>query len=46
YAELLALTERFANVLKDLGVQRGDRVAIFMPMTIELPAAMLACTRI
>jgi acetyl-CoA synthetase len=46
YAELLAMTERFANVLLDLGVTKGDRVAIFMPMTIELPAAMLACTRI
>ncbi len=46
YAELLALVERFANVLDGLGVQKGDRVAIFMPMVIELPAAMLACTRI
>jgi acetyl-CoA synthetase len=46
YADLLALTERFANVLTGLGVTKGDRVAIFMPMTIELPAAMLACTRI
>ncbi len=46
YNELLALTERFANVLEGLGVKQGDRVAIFMPMTIELPAAMLACTRI
>ncbi|MCW2925752.1 MAG: acetyl-coenzyme synthetase, partial [Thermoleophilia bacterium] len=46
YAELLALVERFAGVLTDLGVQRGDRVALFMPMVVELPAAMLACTRI
>ena len=46
YAELLDLTARFATVLTDLGVTKGDRVAIFMPMTIELPAAMLACTRI
>jgi acetyl-CoA synthetase len=46
YAELLALVERFANVLDGLGVKQGDRVAIFMPMVIELPAAMLACTRI
>jgi acetyl-CoA synthetase len=46
YDELLDLTERFANVLLGLGVQKGDRVAIFMPMIIELPAAMLACTRI
>ena len=46
YAELLDLTERFANVLTSLGVTKGDRVAIFMPMIIELPAAMLACARI
>ena len=46
YADLLADVERFANVLKGLGVQRGDRVAIYMPMIPELPVAMLACTRI
>ena len=46
YAELLADVERFANVLKGLGVERGDRVAIYMPMIPELPVAMLACTRI
>ncbi|HLH45807.1 MAG TPA: acetate--CoA ligase [Acidimicrobiales bacterium] len=46
YAELLADVQRFANVLKGLGVGRGDRVAIYMPMIPELPAAMLACTRI
>jgi len=46
YAELLDEVGRFANVLKDLGVGRGDRVAIYMPMIPELPAAMLACTRI
>ncbi len=46
YAELLADVERFANVLKDLGVRRGDRVAIYMPMIPELAVAMLACTRI
>jgi acetyl-CoA synthetase len=46
YAELLAEVERFANVLKGLGVRRGDRVAIYMPMIPELPVAMLACTRI
>ena len=33
-------------MLKSLGVQRGDRVAIYMPMIPELPMAMLACTRI
>jgi acetyl-CoA synthetase len=46
YAELLGEVERFANVLKGLGVGRGDGVAIYMPMIPELPVAMLACTRI
>ncbi|MDQ3681051.1 MAG: acetate--CoA ligase [Actinomycetota bacterium] len=46
YADLLADVERFANVLESLGVTRGDRVAIYMPMVPELPEAMLACTRI
>jgi acetyl-CoA synthetase len=46
YAELLDQVQRFANVLKSLGVGRGDRVAIYMPMIPELPVAMLACTRI
>jgi len=46
YADLLAEVERFANVLLGLGVVRGDRVAIYMPMIPELPVAMLACTRI
>lgn len=35
-----------ANVLKSLGVKKGDRVALYMPMIPELPIAMLACTRI
>ena len=46
YAELLDEVSRFANVLKGLGVERGDRVGIYMPMIPELPIAMLACTRI
>ncbi|MDO8562927.1 MAG: acetate--CoA ligase, partial [Candidatus Limnocylindria bacterium] len=46
YAELLALTNRCANALTELGVRTGDRVAIYMPMIPELPAAMLACARI
>ena len=46
YAELLDMTKRFANVLKDLGVERDDRVAIYLPMIPEAPAAMLACARI
>jgi acetyl-CoA synthetase len=46
YADLLDMTKRFANVLKDLGVQKGDVVGIYMPMLPETPAAMLACARI
>ena len=46
YADLLEMTSRFANVLKDLGVERDDRVAIYLPMIPEAPAAMLACARI
>src|SRR5207248_7924666 len=46
YAELLDMTKRFANVLKDLGVKSGDVVGIYMPMIPETPAAMLACARI
>jgi acetyl-CoA synthetase len=37
---------KFANVLKSLGVKRGDRVCIYMGMVLELPIVMLACTRI
>ncbi len=46
YADLLATTERFANVLKGLGVGQGDVVGIYLPMIPETPAAMLACARI
>ncbi len=46
YAELQDEVCRFANVLKDLGVAKGDRVAIYMPMIPELPVAMLACARL
>jgi acetyl-CoA synthetase len=46
YAELLDSTERFANVLKGLGVGKGDVVGIYMPMVPEAVAAMLACARI
>jgi acetyl-CoA synthetase len=46
YKELHEEVCRLANVLKDLGVKRGDRVAIYMPMIPELPAAMLACARL
>ncbi|MCU0784349.1 MAG: AMP-binding protein, partial [Verrucomicrobia bacterium] len=46
YQQLLAEVCKFANVLKANGVKKGDRVAIYMPMVLELPIAMLACTRI
>ena len=46
YADLLEMTKRFANVLKSLGVEKGDVVGIYMPMIPETPAAMLACARI
>ena len=46
YAELLDEVSRFANVLKGLGVSKGDRVCIYLPMILELPIAMLACARI
>ena len=46
YEMLHAEVCRFANVLKSLGVGRGDVVAIYMPMVLELPIAMLACARI
>jgi acetyl-CoA synthetase len=46
YAELLEQVCKCANALKELGVARGDRVAIYMPMIPELPIAMLACARI
>ncbi len=46
YEDLLAETCRLANALRSLGVQRGDRVAIYMGMVPELPVALLACARI
>ncbi len=46
FGELHAEVQRFANVLKDLGVKKGDRVAIYMGMTPELAIALLACARI
>ncbi len=46
YADLHGEVQRFANVLKGLGVAKGDRVCIYMPMIPELPVAMLACARI
>ena len=46
YAELLAEVKRFASALKDLGVQRGDVVGIYLPMIPEVVVSMLACARI
>jgi acetyl-CoA synthetase len=46
FGELHIQVQCFANVLKGLGIKRGDRVAIYMGMTPELPIAMLACARI
>jgi acetyl-CoA synthetase len=46
YRDLLEETCRLANALKSFGVRSGDRVAIYLPMVLQLPAAMLACARI
>ncbi|HVE66063.1 MAG TPA: acetate--CoA ligase [Thermoanaerobaculia bacterium] len=46
YRELLREVSKFGNVLKSLGVRKGDRVTLYMPMVPELPIAMLACARI
>ena len=46
YSELLSEVSKFANVLKNFGLERGDTVAIYMPMILELPIAMLACARV
>jgi acetyl-CoA synthetase len=46
YAGLLDEVQRAANALKELGVGKGDRVAVYLPMIPELPVTMLACARI
>ena len=46
YAELYDEVNRLANALKSLGVTKGDRVSIYLPMIPELPISLLACTRI
>ena len=46
YQQLLIEVKKFANVLKSLGIKKGDRVAIYMGMCPELPIAMMACARI
>ena len=46
YRQLFTEVSRFANVLKDKGIKKGDRVAIYLPMIPQLVMAMLACARI
>jgi len=46
YNDMLIQVQKFSNVLKSLGVIKGDRVTIYLPMIPELPIAMLACARI
>jgi len=46
YGELHVEVNKFANVLKGLGIRKGDRVAIYLPMVPEVAVAMLACARI
>ena len=46
YADLHREVQKAANALKELGIRKGDRVAIYMPMIPELPIAMLACARL
>ncbi len=46
YYDLYREVNKFANVLKSLGIKRGDRVAIYLPMIPEVQIAMLACSRI
>jgi len=46
YKDLWIQVQKFANALKSLGVQKGDRITIYLPMVPELPISMLACSRI
>ena len=46
YKDMWTQVQKFANVLKSLGVQKGDRITIYLPMIPELPISMLACARI
>jgi len=46
YAQLHLQVSRFANILKEMGVQKGDVVTLYMPMIVEASLAMLACARI
>ena len=46
YKDLWTEVQKFANVLKSLGIKKGDRITIYLPMVPELPISMLACSRI
>jgi len=46
YKDMWTQVQKFANVLKSLGVQKGDRITLYLPMIPELPISMLACARI
>ncbi len=46
YKDLLDQVNKFSNALKSLGLKKGDRVTIYLPMIPELPISMLACARI
>ena len=46
YSDMFIQVQKLANVLKSFGVQKGDRVTIYLPMVPELPISMLACARI
>ncbi len=46
YGELLKDVCKFSNSLKSLGVKKGDRVGIYLPMIVEVAVAMLACARV
>jgi acetyl-CoA synthetase len=46
YAEMYSEVNKLANAMKSLGIKKGDRVGIYMPMLVELPIAMLACAKI
>ena len=46
YKDMWTQVQKFANALKSLGVKKGDRITIYLPMIPELPISMLACARI
>ncbi len=46
YQDLWTEVQKFANALKSLGIKKGDRITIYLPMVPELPISMLACSRI